>query len=64
MNSIFLSAIPTYGYCGFLLEAHTEGVEENARAWAAVAAVRHPHSLPPPHPHPHRVTPPAEAHYA
>ena len=45
MNSIFLSAIPTYGYCGFLLESHTEGVEENARAWAAVAAVLPPHSL-------------------
>jgi len=46
MNSIFLSAISLSGYCGFLLEPHTEGVEENARTWAAVTAVRHPHSLP------------------
>ena len=36
------------------MKPHTEGVEENARAWAAVAAVLPPHSFPPPHPHPHR----------
>ena len=42
MNSIFLSAISLSGYCGFLLEACTEGVEENARTWAAVAAVLPP----------------------
>ena len=41
MNSILLSAISLSGYCGFLLKPHTEGVEENARAWAAVATVRH-----------------------
>ena len=54
MNSILLSAISLSGYCGFLLKPHTEGVEENARAWAAVAAVLPPHSFPPPHPHPYR----------
>ena len=43
MNSILLSAISLSGYCGFLLKPHTEGVEENARAWAAVAAVLPPH---------------------
>ena len=63
MNSIFLSAISLSGYCGFLLEACTEGVEENARTWAAVAAVLPPSPTAPP-PHPHRVTPPAEAHHA
>ncbi len=45
MNLISLSAISLSGYCGFLLEARTEGVEENARTWAAVAAVLPPHPL-------------------
>ena len=45
MNLISLPAISLSGYCGFLLKPHTEGVGENARTWAAVAAVPPPHPL-------------------